>query len=471
MKIIKTIDEIKSNNGNKANNIITLINHNINAPKTWVINYEYLINTIKRELGIDLNKKQENYKTIYNFLDNVPRKIYDEVLLEIVNLKRGNKDIKRFAVRSSHVYEDGENYSFSGLFQTELNLSTSINITNAIFHCWRDCFTSGIQNYSKKSKIQKIIPCSIIIQEFIITTVSGVAFRYENNIYLNSTFGMAKSIVDGETGFDSWKINNNYEIIEYENTKNIINLPLFTKTNPRKGDKISFFTDNESELIVEDFNNKDNYVKATLSTKMINTPSLDTKIIKKLLDIFNIVSKELCINNYDIEWGIKDDEIYIFQCRSLTRSIEMPSKKNYSYLPLVSGEAVGYAYYVETETDAKNFPNNSIIVAKNLSGPVLLATNKAIGCILESKSPLSHSAIIARELGIPAVGAVNKNDISNGSVYRINGSSGLIELLDSNYNVVTKIEKKENCHKYTNKTKKFLNIINKYNSDIDKIII
>ena len=469
-KIITSFDETKLNNGNKANNIVTLLKSNIRTPKSWVINYKYLIKIIKKELEIDLNKKQNDYKKIYDFLNNVPQSVYNEVLLEIVGLKEKNKDIKRFAVRSSHVYEDGKNYSFSGLFQTELNLSNSINITNAIFRCWRDCFTSGIRNYSKNSKIQKIIPCSIIIQEFIITDVSGVAFRYENEIILNSTFGMAKSIVDGETGFDSWKINNNYEILEYENTKNIINLPLFTKANPRKGEKICFFADNENELIVDNFNNKDTYIKALLNPKMINTISLSNEMIKRLLDTFHDVSLKLNIPNYDIEWGIKDNEIFIFQCRDLTRKVSLCSKKDYNYLPLVSGEATGYAYLVETETDAKNFPDNSIIVAKNLSGPVLLATSKAVGCILESKSPLSHSAIIARELGIPAIGAVDKSEISIGSLYKIDGSNGRLELLDSNYIDIKKSKKNLSNLKQTKKTKLFLDIINQYNSDDGKII-
>lgn len=463
-KIITSFDKTKSNNGNKANSIITLLKNNISAPKTWVINYKYLIKVIREELGIDLNKKQNNYERIYKFLDNVPLKVYNEILLEVIDLKKQHKDIKRFAVRSSHVYEDGKNYSFSGLFQTELNLFNSINITNAIFHCWRDCFTSGIQKYSKNSRIRKIIPCSIIIQEFIITNVSGVAFRFEDTVYINSTFGMAKSIVDGETGFDSWKINNDsYEVLEYENTKNTINMPLFTKTNPRKGEKISFFTDSENELVVENFNNKDNYVKASLNTKMIKTPSLNNEMIKKLLDLFKEVSEKLNIDNYDIEWGIKNNEIFILQCRNLTRKVFLPSKRNYSYLPLVSGEAIGKAYLVETETDAKNFSENSIIVAKNLSGAVLLATSKAVGCILESKSPLSHSAIIARELGIPAVGAVDKDKILNGSLYRINGTNGSVELLDEDYIDIKKTEDKKINFKRTDKSKLFLDIIERYN--------
>ena len=64
-----------------------------------------------------------------------------------------------------------------------------------------------------------------------------------------------------------------------------------------------------------------------------------------------------------------------------------------------------------------------------------MAANKAIGCITESKSPLSHSAIIARELGIPVVGNVDINSICNNERYYINGKTGGYKIVkNSNIN-------------------------------------
>ncbi len=55
--------------------------------------------------------------------------------------------------------------------------------------------------------------------------------------------------------------------------------------------------------------------------------------------------------------------------------------------------------------------------------------------IIESKSPLSHSAIIARELGIPVVGNVDINSICNNERYYINGKTGEYKIVkNSNIN-------------------------------------
>ena len=473
MKIIISSNNTRLDNGNKANNIVTLLKNNINAPKTWIINYKYIMDVIKKELKIDLNEIQKDYSKVYNFLDNIPNHIYSEVLHEIDELKLNNKDIRRFAIRSSHIYEDGNNFSFSGLFKTELNLANSVNIANAIFKCWRDCFTSGIASYSHNSNIKKIIPCSIILQEFIVSDVSGVIFRSGSDIFVNCTYGMAKSIVDGETGFDMWKINSKtLEIKEYKNTKNKIYIPVFNKTNPKVGEKIPFLTNTNNMLVIDKFNNIDSYILASLNNEMARKPSLNNDELLDLVKLCNQVADKLDVTNYDIEWAKEKDNYYILQCRSLTRNVFYKAKSSKeSCLPLVGGKTTGVAYFVDTENDAKNFPQNGIIVAKNLSGPVLLATNKASGCILESKSPLSHSAIIARELGIPAVGAVNRDKICNGKIYEINGDQGTIRLIDDNNFIENKQKKDIIINNIINNDNiaSFIDVINCFPSDINKL--
>ena len=73
-------------------------------------------------------------------------------------------------------------------------------------------------------------------------------------------------------------------------------------------------------------------------------------------------------------------------------------------------------------------------------------------------------------MGIPAIGAVDKSEISIGSLYKIDGSNGRLELLDSNYIDIKKSKKNLSNLKQTKKTKLFLDIINQYNSDDGKII-
>ena len=56
----------------------------------------------------------------------------------------------------------------------------------------------------------------------------------------------------------------------------------------------------------------------------------------------------------------------------------------------------------------------------------------AAAVVTESGGPLSHGAVTAREMGIPAVMAVRGclSRLANGTRVRVDGSAGRIELLD-----------------------------------------
>lgn len=427
MKIIESIRDVTEYRyGNKADNVILMYNHNILVPKSWVISHDYIMNQIREHLNLSFEQNQvSSYKEIASFLNNYPSELYIELYDAVSRLVNDQKKVKRFVVRSSHLFEDGNQFSYSGLFTTELNLATPVNIVDAILKCWAECFNDGIVEYYNASNHSgALIPCAILIQEFIPSEVSGVIFKSGDTIEINSTWGMAKSIVDGSTGYDSWHYDK--DGYQYTNSKNIITLPVFTPSNPRKGEYIPFFLSNEIVEVVN-FDNRHTYVQAKLSHELANRETLNAPQISELKRKCTMVAAKLGIINYDIEWAIHENELYILQCRSLTRMLKSKtSRSRYQYLPLVDGVAQGKCFYVSSENDAKNFPHGALLAAKNLSGSVLLAAMKASGCVLESKSPLSHSAIIARELGIPAIGAVDMQEIEFGEYYVLDGGNGIL---------------------------------------------
>ena len=57
---------------------------------------------------------------------------------------------------------------------------------------------------------------------------------------------------------------------------------------------------------------------------------------------------------------------------------------------------------------------------------------KAVAVITESGGPLSHGAVTAREMGLPAVMAVRDllRRLENGQLVRVRGREGLVEIID-----------------------------------------
>ncbi len=393
------------------------------VPRTWVISNNYPCSIIKK-YNIDLN----NLTEIREFFKQFPEEEYCRLYNIVKNFISKNKEIKRYAIRSSQFYEDGKENSFSGLFYTELNVGNIADIVNAIITCWIESFNVGVIEYSKKNDKFQAMFCSVIIQQFIFSNKSGVIFKLKDKIVIDANFGLAKSIVDGNTGCDEWIISaNDYRFISYSNNKENINIPVTKRVNPNKGTTVNY--QNYEGLLVKKFDNISTVIEVELSDKLKILKSMNEKEIKTLICVCDKVSKILQIENYDIEWTFNEKgELYILQCRPITVDFEINKnieKTDAKYgIGLVNGEISGKAFKVYDDKTAREFETGNILVTKRLAGYSLLAANKACGCMIESKSPLSHSAIIARELKIPVIGNIDISAIQNGKLYYINGKTG-----------------------------------------------
>lgn len=99
-------------------------------------------------------------------------------------------------------------------------------------------------------------------------------------------------------------------------------------------------------------------------------------------------------------------------------------------IPCSSGYVIGEAVVVKRPEDVKNIKDKILITKMTDPGWVFLL-NEAKGLISEMGSLLSHTAIISRELGIPAVVGVSKitQIIKTGDIISLDGSTGKIEIL------------------------------------------
>ena len=183
-----------------------------------------------------------------------------------------------------------------------------------------------------------------------------------------------------------------------------------------------------TNLTIDENNNAENVIMARLSDNDLKDYCMTKAMINELVSFCANISQVLEIEHYDIEWAYDGQSFIALQCRPLTNENVALNKKNKSStgLGLVKGEAVGNVFFVNSESDARHFPIGGIMAAKRLEGCTILAATKAIGCLIESRSPLSHSAIIARELGLPAVGALDLDSIIEGKLYYMNGETGVV---------------------------------------------
>ncbi|MDR0674087.1 MAG: hypothetical protein LBF93_10655 [Zoogloeaceae bacterium] len=95
------------------------------------------------------------------------------------------------------------------------------------------------------------------------------------------------------------------------------------------------------------------------------------------------------------------------------------------------GIAEGETFVILSPDDFPRFPKNAILVARTTNPAWTPLFYQAAGVITESGGPLSHGAVTARELGLPAVMGVRKatQRLPGGTRVRIDGRAGTVVVI------------------------------------------
>ena len=93
--------------------------------------------------------------------------------------------------------------------------------------------------------------------------------------------------------------------------------------------------------------------------------------------------------------------------------------------------AEGAVYLVRGSDDFAAFPKGAVLVARTTSPTWTPLFYSAAAIITESGGPLSHGAVTAREMHIPAVMAVRGSlaRFRNGQRVRVDGTAGRVTML------------------------------------------
>ncbi|MFI7087625.1 PEP/pyruvate-binding domain-containing protein [Streptomyces anulatus] len=150
---------------------------------------------------------------------------------------------------------------------------------------------------------------------------------------------------------------------------------------------------------------------------------------QELLSLAVGAARTLGLERIDMEWAITTQGASILQARPLTRPVgdataPLPPSGGWAGLAAVTGSATGPAAHLGPETP----PGGAVLICRAL-GPEAAAAllGGPVGVVSTTGGTLSHTAIIARELGIPCVTNVPEADqIPDGMVLEIDGTAGTV---------------------------------------------
>ena len=368
-----------------------------------------------------------------------------EVLIS--EIEKAWKDIstpgKSFAVRSSATAEDLPDASFAGQQESYLNIDGFENLIDAVRRVYASLFTDRAISYRKLREFKGTLSISVGVQEMVRSDIgsSGVAFTldtesgYTGSIFITSSYGLGEGIVQGTVNPDEFYVYKN----ALENNK----FPIIKKSLGEKAKKM-IFTDSNM---------------AGKSVKYVRVKAEDAKAFSLSdAEIIELAGYAKTIEDHykvpmDIEWA-KDGEngkIYILQARPETVQSKVSSYFEKFTLKdkgelIVCGKSVGQkigkgtAKVVKDISEIHNIKPGDVLVT-DMTDPDWEPVMKiAAGIVTNRGGRTCHAAIIARELGIPAIVGCNTATkfILNGSKVTVScaeGSEGKVYKGELGYSV------------------------------------
>ena len=325
------------------------------------------------------------------------------------------------AIRSSATAEDLPDASFAGQHETYLNVHGVKGVLEACKKCFASIFTDRAFYYRQTHGFDHLhIALSIGVQKMVRSDLacSGVMFSidtetgFTNAVVINASYGLGENIVQGTVNPD--------EFMVFKPTLKQGFRPILSKIVGTK----------ETKLIYD--------VGGSKSTKNVPVPPSERKKLALSDEEVLELARWACVieDHYsgvnekytpmDMEWA-KDGitgELFIVQARPET----VQSRKKKLVLQtyrlksagkrLVSGHSVGEAIgagRARLILDAHRmgeFQNGEILVTDKTDPDWEPVMKKASAIVTNQGGRTCHAAIIARELGIPAiVGSENATEV------------------------------------------------------------
>ncbi len=300
----------------------------------------------------------------------------------------------RFAVRSSATVEDAHESSFAGQFHTSLNVpsdrvETEIRKIAAA--------VSDADVYASIVGRQAPDEVAVIVQRMLKPTAAGVAFTRDpvtggRAVLIEAVRGLGDRLVSGQAQPERWRITPGGE--------------------PKRLTTIGLLSAEQAAAVAR----------------------------------VAITGEKLLGGGLDVEWAIADNQVWVLQARPITATSAMeaippaigrPDELTTATSPAIGtpaspGTARGPLRIIEGRDDFSRFGAGEVLVCHATSPAWTLLLARAAAVVTTRGGILSHAAIIARELRIPAVTDVaSAMSLPDGVVFDVDGTAGTISATET----------------------------------------
>jgi pyruvate,water dikinase len=336
-------------------------------------------------------------------------RLQEEIRAFYDRLVAGSDTEVSFAVRSSATAEDLPDASFAGQQETFLNVVGIDNVLEAMKHVFASLYNDRAISYRvHKGFTHAEVALSAGVQRMVRsdTGAAGVMFTidtesgFKDVVFVTSSYGLGETVVQGAVNPDEFYVH---------------------KPMLEQGKKPVIRRNIGSKLIKMEFTKE---AKAGRSVQTVDVPveqrnrySLTDDEVVELAKYAVIIEKHYG-RPMDIEWGKdgRDGKLYILQARPETVKSQQKStdaQQRFSLkgtgTVLASGRAIGQKIgagpvrVIHDPSEMERVQPGDVLVA-DMTDPNWEPVMKRASAIVTNRGGRTcHAAIIARELGVPAV--------------------------------------------------------------------
>ncbi|HJW56133.1 MAG TPA: phosphoenolpyruvate synthase [Burkholderiaceae bacterium] len=337
-----------------------------------------------------------------------------------------------FAIRSSATAEDLPDASFAGQQETFLNVVGIDNVLEAIKHVFASLYNDRAISYRvHKGFTHAEVALSAGVQRMVRSDLgaAGVMFTMDTEsgfpdvVFITSSYGLGETVVQGAVNPDEYYVHK--PMLEQGK------LPIIRRNIGSKLIKMEFTGETKAGHSVR---------TVDVPIELRNRYSLNDQEIIELAKYAVIIEKHYG-RPMDIEWGKdgRDGKLYILQARPETvkshqKSTDMQQrfKLKGTGTVLAAGRAIGQKIgagpvrVIRDPSEMERVQPGDILVA-DMTDPNWEPVMKRASAIVTNRGGRTcHAAIIARELGVPAVvGCGHATEVlKNGTLVTVSCAEG-----------------------------------------------
>ena len=362
--------------------------------------------------NLDITNIQELTKTgllIRQWVEEAPfpKDLHQSIVESYKKLTQQLGSDVTFAVRSSATAEDLPEASFAGQQETYLNVSGIDDILIAVRKVYASLYNDRAISYRVHQGFEhEMVSLSAGIQQMVRSDIgsSGVMFTldtesgFEDVVFITSAYGLGETVVQGSVNPDEFYV--------HKSTLKSGKPAILSRSLGSKSIKMVYAEGNSNSPVATTEVDSEDRLRFSLSDSQIE------ELAHYAMKIESHYGRAM-----DIEWALDgvDGKIYIVQARPETVKSRQSSQniERYKLLEtsniIVEGRAIGQKIgtgktKIINDLSEMDSVNEGDILVTDMTDPDWEPVMKLASAIITNRGGRTcHAAIIARELGVPAI--------------------------------------------------------------------